>query len=183
MKKKKKGILSFCQHESTGFSGGLRERVIRLIRIRGYATVPLGWWFLLSAEPDIHLLSETPKSPHRRLSLCSRQSRNKPKGASGVCLHRSARHMRDLAACAADDPDIFPSWGGFHAAGSAAAFSRKHEVLFPALHCDHVGDHLPGYGKRRPVLVPSLASSSHRVDPIFPFLPDARGQPCPSRNS
>src|SRR3984885_9557804 len=47
------------------------ERAIGLIRICRYATVPLGWWFLLSAEPDIHLLSETPKSPHRRLSLCS----------------------------------------------------------------------------------------------------------------
>jgi hypothetical protein len=27
--------------------------------------------FLLSAEPDIHLLSQTPKSRHKRLSLCS----------------------------------------------------------------------------------------------------------------
>ncbi|SRR5229473_1843342 len=27
--------------------------------------------FLRSAEPDIHLLSQTPKSRHRRLSLCS----------------------------------------------------------------------------------------------------------------
>jgi hypothetical protein len=28
-------------------------------------------WFLLSAEPDIHLLSQAPWSRHRRLSLCS----------------------------------------------------------------------------------------------------------------
>ena len=27
--------------------------------------------FLRSAEPDIHLLSQTPRSRHRRLSLCS----------------------------------------------------------------------------------------------------------------
>jgi hypothetical protein len=33
--------------------------------------LPLGWWSLHPAGPDIHLLSKTPKSPHRRLSLCS----------------------------------------------------------------------------------------------------------------
>jgi hypothetical protein len=33
------------------------ERAIRLIRIRRYAVLPLGWWFLLSAEPD------TPEAP------------------------------------------------------------------------------------------------------------------------
>ena len=32
-----------------------------------------------------------------------------------------------------------------------------HEVLFSALHCEHVGNHLPGYGKRHPILVPSLS--------------------------
>ena len=37
--------------------------------------------------------------------------------------------------------------------GSVAELSFKHEVLFSALHCEHVGNHLPGYGKRRPVLV------------------------------
>jgi len=33
--------------------------------------VPLGWWFLHFAEPDIHLQSQAPKSRHRRLSWCS----------------------------------------------------------------------------------------------------------------
>ena len=42
-----------------------------LIRTCCHAIVPLGWWFLHLAEPDIHLQSETPKSPHRRLSWCS----------------------------------------------------------------------------------------------------------------
>jgi hypothetical protein len=60
------------------------ERAIRVIRILRYATVPLGWWFLLSAEPDIHLLSKTPKSPHRRLSLCSLPVPKQTEGASGV---------------------------------------------------------------------------------------------------
>jgi hypothetical protein len=89
------------------------ERAIGLIRICRYATVPLGWWFLLSAEPDIHLLSETPKSPHRRLSLCSLPVPKQTEGSLWSCLRRSARHLRDLAACAPNDPDVFPSWGGF----------------------------------------------------------------------
>jgi hypothetical protein len=92
------------------------ERAIGLIRICRYATVPLGWWFLLSAEPDIHLLSETPKSPHRRLSLCSLPVPKQTEGSLGSCLRRSARHLRDLAACAPDDPDVFSFLGRFHAA-------------------------------------------------------------------
>src|SRR6516165_9037590 len=47
------------------------ERALDLIRILCCARMPLGWWFLHLAEPDIHLLSETPQSPHRRLSWCS----------------------------------------------------------------------------------------------------------------
>ena len=106
------------------------ERAISLIRIRGYATVPLGWWFLLSAEPDIHLLSETPKSPHRRLSLCSLPVPKQTEGSLGSCLRRSARHLRDLAACAPDDPDIFPSWGGFHAAAVPLNFPVSTKSCF-----------------------------------------------------
>jgi hypothetical protein len=34
-------------------------------------SLPLGWWSLHPAGPDIHLLSKTPRNPHRRLSLCS----------------------------------------------------------------------------------------------------------------
>src|SRR3982074_2218925 len=80
--------VSFCQQKSTGFSGRAQESAIGLIRICRYATVPLGWWFLLSAEPDIHLLSETPKSPHRRLSLCSLPVPKQTEGASGVARHQ-----------------------------------------------------------------------------------------------
>src|ERR1700716_402014 len=74
----------------------------------------------------------------------------------GSCLRRSARHLRDLAACAPNDPDVFSFLGKFLRSGSAAELSFKHEVLLSALHCEHVGNHLPCYGKRRPVLVPSL---------------------------
>jgi hypothetical protein len=132
------------------------ERAICAISIHRYAVVPLGFWLLLSAEPDIHLLSETPKSPHRRLSLCSLPVPKQTDGSLGSCLRRSARDLRDLAACA---PSIlmFSFPGRISRSGIAAEFSRKHEVLFPALCCEHVGNHLPSYGKRRPVLVSSLS--------------------------
>ena len=87
-----------------------------LIRIRGYATVPLGWWFLLSAEPDIHLLSETLKSPHRRLSLCSLPVPKQTEGASGVAS------VAQPVICGTWQPAhrmilmFFHSLGGFHAA-------------------------------------------------------------------
>src|SRR5258705_8081973 len=61
---------------------------------------------MLSAEPDIHLLSKTPKTPHRRLSLCSLPVPKQTEGSLWSCLRGSARHLRDLAACAPDDPDV-----------------------------------------------------------------------------
>jgi hypothetical protein len=133
------------------------ERAIGLIRICRYATVPLGWWFLLSAEPDIHLLSETPKSPHRRLSLCSLPVPKQTEGSLWSCLRRPARHLRDLAACAPNDPDVLYSQAGFLRCRGASKLLDGDKVLFSALDGEHVGDHLSGYGKRRPVLVPSLS--------------------------
>jgi hypothetical protein len=42
--------------------------------------------FLLSAEPDIHLLLERHYQPPQKIELViSCQSRNNPKGASGTC--------------------------------------------------------------------------------------------------
>src|SRR6266480_6394217 len=108
------------------FWAGSGERAIGLIGICRYAIVPLGWWFLLSAEPDIHLLSETPKSPHRRLSLCSLPVPKQTDGSLGSCLRRSARHLRDLAACAPSNPDVFSFPGRFSRSVSAAAFFPKH---------------------------------------------------------
>jgi hypothetical protein len=112
------------------FWARLGERAIRLIRILRYAVLPLGWWFLLSAEPDIHLLSETPKSPHRRLSLCSLPVPKQTDGSLGSCLRRSARHLRDLAACAPSNPDVFHSWEGFHAAAVPLHFPVSTKSCF-----------------------------------------------------
>jgi hypothetical protein len=90
------------------------------------------------------------------MSLCSLPVPKQTDGSLWSCLRRSARHLRDLAACAPNDPDVFSFLGKFSRSGSAAELSWKHEVLFSALDGEHVGDHLPGYGERRSVLVPSL---------------------------
>src|SRR5260370_35294032 len=42
---------------------------------------------------------------------------------------------------------------------ASSEFFGGHEVLFSAFYCKHVGDHLSGYGERRPILVPSLSFS------------------------
>jgi hypothetical protein len=66
-------MLVVCQEKTRVLKARTGGRAVRIsIRIFGYATAPLGGWFLRSpAEPDIHLQSETPRSPHRRLSLGS----------------------------------------------------------------------------------------------------------------
>jgi hypothetical protein len=53
----------------------------RLMRIFG-----LGWWSLLPAGPDIHLLPQAPKSYRRRLSLCSLPVPKQSEGGIGSCL-------------------------------------------------------------------------------------------------
>ena len=106
------------------------ERAISLIRIRGCATVPLGWWFLLSAEPDIHLLSETPKSPHRRSSLCSLPVPKQPMGASGVAS------VAQPVTCGTWQPAhrvilmVFHSREGFHAAAVSLRFPVSTKFCF-----------------------------------------------------
>jgi hypothetical protein len=106
------------------------ERAIRLIKICRYATVPLGWWFLLSAEPDIHLLSETPKSPHRRLSLCSLPVPKQTEGASGVAS------VAQPVICGTWQPAhrmilmFFHSWESFHAAAVPLNFPVSTKSCF-----------------------------------------------------
>src|ERR1700679_395300 len=75
--------------------------------------MPLGGWFLHSAEPDIHLLSQAPESRHRRLSLCSLPVPKQFEESLGSRLRRPAGDLRDLAACASIDPDVlvFPFFG------------------------------------------------------------------------
>jgi hypothetical protein len=60
------------QHTPTAFTSILASLSYVLGSGSSHAQqLPLGWRSLHPAGPDLHLLSETPKSPHRRLSLCS----------------------------------------------------------------------------------------------------------------
>ena len=66
-------------------------------------------WFLLFAEPDIHLLPQAVVGRRRGLSLCSLPV---PKQFGGslrsLQVHRSVGHLQDLAACALCNP-VFPT--------------------------------------------------------------------------
>src|SRR5437899_7886848 len=77
--------VSHCQGEGTGFLWRAPESAqTGFLRIRNSQLVPLGWWFLLFAEPDIHSLYRAPKSRRRRLSLCSLPVPKQSERASGV---------------------------------------------------------------------------------------------------
>ena len=58
--------------EKRTISGRALESALHdVIRTYPYAVVASRLMVPALAEPDIHLLSKTPRSPHRRLSLCS----------------------------------------------------------------------------------------------------------------
>jgi hypothetical protein len=78
------------------------------------------------AEPDIYLLSRTPWGLHRRLSLGSLPVPKQPDGASGVNSVAQSANLRDLAACAPWNPDIFFS---STAAGYAATVLLSSEEM------------------------------------------------------
>ena len=59
------------------------------------------------AGPDIHLQSETPKSPHRRLSLCSLPVPKQFGVSLGSELPCPVADIHDLAVCASMNPDVF----------------------------------------------------------------------------
>ena len=86
--------------------------------------------------------------------MCSLPAPKQTYGSLGSCLRRSARHQRGLAACAPSNPDVLSFQAGLRCR-RASEFLGRHEVLFSAFYCKHVGDHLSGYGERRPILVPS----------------------------
>ena len=64
------------------------------------APVPLGWWFLRGAEPDIHLRSEARKGQHRRSSFCSLPVPKQLEESLRSRLLRPAGYLRDVAVCA-----------------------------------------------------------------------------------
>jgi hypothetical protein len=109
--------------------------------------------FLHSAEPDIHLLSQAPKSLHRRLSFVFSASpetiRREPREGD---LLRSVGNMQDLAVCAFCSSCFFRQ---YLCCRSPAFFSRCKVSLLP-IHGKQISDHLSGYGKCRPIAISSL---------------------------
>ena len=103
--------VSPCQERSASFPCALWRARCCSIRSCRCARLPLGGWFLHSAEPDIHLLPQAPGSRRRRLSLCSLPVPKQYEVSLGSRLRRPAGDLRDLAACASVDPDVFPFFG------------------------------------------------------------------------
>jgi len=133
------------------------ERAFGLIGSSGCARVPLGWWSLLATGPDIHLLPQAPRSCRRRSSLCSLPVPKQSERGLGSCLRRPAGQLQDLAACASNNPVfVLPYQEGFLRYRPACHFFGRHEVLFSALHGEHVGHHFPGHREGGPILVSSL---------------------------
>src|SRR5271170_352579 len=115
------------------------------------------------AEPDIHLLSRAPKSRHRGLSLCSLPV---PKqfvvGLWSFNPFAQSATRRDLAACASMNPDVFAFSLLERFLGcccAAAELLGSHKVLFPALHREHIADHLPGNRERGAIRISALSLS------------------------
>jgi hypothetical protein len=99
--------------------------------------------FLRSAEPDIHLLSQTPKSRHRRLSLCTL-----PVPKQFVESLGSVISFAQSATCRTWQSAHFCSSCLFrqHLCCRSPAFFRRHEVSLLPIHGKQIRDHLPGYG-------------------------------------
>ena len=109
--------------------------------------------FLHSAEPDIHLLSQTPKSRHRRLSLCSLPVPKQFVESLGrvVSFAQSAIGRTWQSAHFVHPVDF----GSILCRRSPAFFSR-HEVSLLPIHGKQIRDHLPRYGKCRPIAISFL---------------------------
>ena len=102
---------------------------------------------------DIHLLSQTPKSRHRRLSLCSLPVPKQFVESLGsfISFARSAKCRTWQSAHGSSC--MFS--GSLQAAAVPAFFRRDKVSLFP-IHGKQIGNHLPGYGECRPIAISFL---------------------------
>src|SRR5579872_3965819 len=127
-------------------------------QVTSCAQLPLGWWFLLSAEPDIHLLPQAVDGHRRRLSLCSLPVPKQLEESLGrTCLLRSVGNRRDLAVCASVILFYFRSR---FLRGFASPLLCRDELAVLAIHGQQPGYYLAGHGQRRPVPV---VASLHRL--------------------
>lgn len=112
-----KSLVNRKARDSCKRSGERVVAVIRTCRSRTFCLSADG--SCVYAEPDIHLRSRAAKSCHRRLSLCSLPVPKQLVESLGSCLRRPAGHLRDLAACASSNPDVFPFFRkGFYTAAA-----------------------------------------------------------------
>jgi hypothetical protein len=136
-----------------GYPGRSGERANQQFQDVLGATVCLSASVLRSAEPDIHLQSRAPKSLHRRLSLCSLPvpkqfveslGRVISVAQSAICRTWQSAHF------------VHPvSYGSILCCRSPALFGR-HEVSLLPIHGKQIRDHLPRYGKCRPIAISFL---------------------------
>ena len=112
-----KSLVNEKARDSCTRSGERVVAVIRTCRSRTFCLSADG--SCVYAEPDIHVRSRAAKSCHRRLSLCSLPVPKQLVESLGSCLRRPAGHLRDLAACASSNPDVFPFFRkGFYTAAA-----------------------------------------------------------------
>src|SRR5258708_15859666 len=109
--------------------------------------------FLRSAEPDIHLLSRALKGRHRRLSLCSL-----PVPKQFVESLGSVISFAQSATCRTWQSAHFvhPVYFGSILCRRSPAFFSRHEVSLLPIHGKQICDHLPRYGKCRPIAISFL---------------------------
>jgi len=101
-----KSVVKRKQNSPDARYGGARK--IEHAQNPRLATCASRRWFLPLAEPDIHLLSPAPEGLLRRLSLCSLPVPKQSEGSLGsLRSFCSVGHLRDLAACASCNPDLF----------------------------------------------------------------------------
>ncbi len=77
-------VIGLCQEKRALLTrfGGAREKFFQVLPLAVFASRRL---FLLDAEPDIHLLSQTRRPPQKIELVISYQSRNIWREASGAC--------------------------------------------------------------------------------------------------
>ena len=122
-------------------------------RMSQRATCASRRWFLLWAEPDIHLLPRAPKSRHRRLSLCSLPVPKQFEESLGSVIS-----FAQSATCrtwqSAHCVSCFFSEQFYAAAVLRSSAGIKSRLL--PIHGQQIRHHLPGYGECRPIPIAFL---------------------------
>ena len=102
--------------------------------------------------------ASSPWGSRRRLSLGSLPVPKQYEVGLGSCLRRPAGDLRDLAACASNNPDVCsPHREGFLRYCRAGHLRGRQEILLSAFHSEHMSHQLASHRQSGPILVPSLS--------------------------